>query len=81
MRFFDSSDRAGVLLWYYLGIPWDYLEIPWVRFNVTPDAFAPPPDPIKRLYQLQYGSFKAMCRGETGRPCVEAGIGDGEWGG
>ncbi|CAM9706222.1 unnamed protein product [Pylaiella littoralis] len=33
------------------------------RFNVTPDAFAPPPDPIKRLYQLQYGSFKAMCRG------------------
>lgn len=34
------------------------------RFNVTPDAFAPPPDPIKRLYQLQHGSFKAMCRGK-----------------
>ncbi|CAM9254847.1 unnamed protein product [Ectocarpus sp. 12 AP-2014] len=34
------------------------------RFNVIPDAFAPPPDPIKRLYQLQHGSFKAMCRGD-----------------
>eukprot|EP00903_Cladosiphon_okamuranus_P009457 g9016.t1 len=33
------------------------------RFNVTPDAFAPPPDPIKRLYQLQHGSFKEMRRG------------------
>ncbi|CAM9618060.1 unnamed protein product [Ascophyllum nodosum] len=32
-------------------------------FNVTPDAFAPPPDPIKRLYQLQHGSLKAMYRG------------------
>ena len=39
------------------------------RFNVTPDAFAPPPDPIKRLYQLQYGSLRAMCRGVRSLVC------------
>lgn len=38
------------------------------RFNVTPDSFAPPPDPIKRLYQLQHGSLRAMHRGETLSP-------------
>ncbi|CAN0258720.1 unnamed protein product, partial [Discosporangium mesarthrocarpum] len=33
------------------------------RFNVIPDSFAPPPDPIKRLYQLQHGSLQALRRG------------------
>lgn len=69
---FGVCDDRALAAFFRFVVLWDSPRMG--RFNVTPDAFAPPPDPIKRLYQLQHGSFKAMCRGER-RATTRRGVG------